>query len=59
MFRVSPRGLKDVYYNTRIWHEGDFNKWVSDEHFNIILYKNDEHTFHWDDVNIPHFALTV
>jgi hypothetical protein len=52
MLRVSPNGLKDVYYNTRICDEKDFNKWVSDLHLNIILYKNDEHIFHWDDVSI-------
>jgi hypothetical protein len=52
MLRVSPNGLKDVYYNTRICDEKDFNIWVSDPHLNIILYKNDEHIFHWDDVSI-------
>jgi len=52
MFRVSPSGEKDVYYYKRICDEQNFNRWVSDLHFKVILYKNDEHIFNWDDVNI-------
>ena len=43
---------KDVYYYKRICDEQNFNRWVSDLHFKVILYKNDEHIFNWDDVNI-------
>ncbi len=52
MFRIKPNGIKDVYYNSSICDADDFKKWVSDTHFRIILHKNDEHVFHWDDVNI-------
>lgn len=52
IFRVSPSGEKDVYYYKKICEERYFNRWISDPHFKIILYKNDEHIFNWDDVNI-------
>jgi hypothetical protein len=52
IFRVSPNGETDVYYYKKISDAQNFNRWVSDQHFKMILYKNDEHIFHWDDVNI-------
>jgi hypothetical protein len=52
IFRIKPDGLKDVYYYSSVCDATNFKKWVSDPHTKIILHKNDEHVFHWDDVNI-------
>ena len=53
MFRISPEGIKDYYYNGKICEADECKGWVFDPHFRIILYEDDEHTFQWGDVDIP------
>lgn len=52
MFRIAPEGEKDFYYNQRISSASEFQGWISDPHVKIILWNNDEHIFHWNDVRI-------
>lgn len=53
MIRIHPNGNKDFFYNGNIQNAENFTGWISDQHFKIILWPNDVHEFHWDDVNIP------
>ena len=52
MFRILPDGEKDFYYNQRISSASEYEGWISDPHVKIMLWSNDEHSFHWNDVNI-------
>ena len=53
MFRITPNGDKDLFYFKRICAASDFHRWVADAHTNIILWNEDSHIFHWNDVDIP------
>lgn len=52
MFRVNPNGNKDFFYNGFVKKSEEFTGWISDPHFKITLWNNDEHIFHWNDVSI-------
>ncbi len=52
MFRIHPTGEKDFFYCGISKSVEEFSGWLSDPHFNIILWHNDEHTFHWNEVDI-------
>ena len=52
IFEITPEGEKDFYYNRRIFPAEELKGWLSDPHVKIILWDNDEHIFHWNDVAI-------
>ena len=55
MFRITQSGEKGVYYKGKIFEPSEFDRWMSDPHISTILWENDEHVFHWNDVNIIEF----
>ncbi|MDP2365234.1 MAG: TIR domain-containing protein [Ignavibacteria bacterium] len=52
IFRTNPQGLTDFFYNGILVSKQDYIDWISDPHFHIILWANDEHIFNWNEVNI-------
>ena len=52
MLRINPRGEKDFYWKGKSISVNEYHGWNSDNHFKIVLWKNDEHIFHWNDTNI-------
>ena len=52
MFRISPDGIKDVYYNTLVCQADDFKHWNTSPVFRLILMDRDEHVYNWGEVDI-------
>ena len=52
MYRISPEGVKDVFWKGTSKKPNEFNRWVSDPHTNQILWNEEKHTFNWNDTNL-------